>query len=293
MKNRKLKYFSAGLLLLIIPVMFNSVSLNSAVKSRFVETYKSCETTGTSSFKGGEHLNYKVYYNWKFTWLAAGVVDFTVDDASWNNEPVLHTSATGRTLRAYEWFYKVNDVYDSYIHPETFKPVHFVRDVNEGGYTIECDYDFDHTKGEVFVNHRKTKGKIKQENEAVSIDDCTYDMLSAIYLTRNIDYNQYAVNDVITIDVFMDGKIQEIHMQFGGIETIKTKLGRFECVKIHPTLHESYLFEGGKKMTVWATNDANRMPIMVEAPLRVGSIKAMLTDYANISFDLTAQVKKK
>lgn len=286
MKKHILNLFFATVLI-ISPALFSHAA------STNLETIKSCETTRDSSFKDGEKLEYKVFYNWKFTWLAAGLVEFAVKNGTWNGEPVLHTSAIGKTIKAYEWFYKVHDKYDSYINPETYKPVHFLRDVNEGGYTINCQYNFDHPKGEVYVDHRKTQGKVRQEDETMSIDNCTYDMLSSIYFTRNIDYDQYQVGDVITIDVFMDGKLQEIHILYGGTETIKTKLGRFECIKIHPTLHESYLFEGGKKMTVWATNDDNRLPILVEAPLRVGSVKAMLLDYDNLAYEMTAQRGKK
>lgn len=286
MKKHTLKT-SVVLLLLIFPIL-----VTSAIKINSFQTYDDC-STNVSSFQGGELLKYKVYYNWKFTWIAAGLVEFAVKDSYWNNEPALHTKATGKTLKAYEWFYKVHDEYESFLNPETFKPVHFIRNVDEGGFTINCDYDFDHENGEVYVNYRKNKGEIRQENESIAIDNCTYDMLSAIYFTRNIDYAQYNVGDVITVEVFMDGKLQEIHIQYGGIEMIKTKLGRFECVMIHPTLQESYLFEGGKKMTVYATNDANRVPVMIEAPLRVGSVKAMLTDHENLSYALTAQKTKK
>jgi len=268
------------------------ILLSSAIESNFASP-QDCELNNVSSFQGGEKLEYKVYYNWKFTWLAAGLVEFAVKDGYWNDEPVLHTTATGKTLKAYEWFYKVRDKYESYLNPETYKPVHFVRDVDEGGYTINCAYDFDHLSEEVFVDYRKKKGEIRQEKETLNINQCTHDMLSAIYFTRNVNYADYEVGDVITIDVFMDGEMEKIHIQYAGTETIKTKLGKFECIKIHPSLHESYLFEGGKKMTVWATNDSNQVPILVEAPLRVGSVKAMLFNHENLSYELTAKVGRK
>lgn len=283
--------------IIILFLLFTSNTLVFSNNSGFEEPHTPIHTTldeencvpTTQSYQPGEHLEYKVYYNWKFTWLTAGTVTFEVLNNFWNGMEVWHTRAIGKTLRAYEWFYKVYDQYESYLDPFTNKPVRFIRNVNEGGYTMNNHYTFDHDQQEVYLDYLKTQGETKRQNETLPINACTHDMLSAIYQTRNIDYSQYVAGDIISIEVFMDGRIQEIHIQYSGIETIKTKLGKFEALKLHPTLHESYLFEGGKKMTIWATNDANKIPLLIEAPLKVGFVKAILNNYDQLAYDLTSK----
>jgi hypothetical protein len=48
------------------------------------------------------------------------------------------------------------------------------------------------------------------------------------------------------------------------------------------------VFEGGEKMTIWITDDNNRIPIRVETPLVVGSIKLDMMSYKNLRHPLSA-----
>ena len=40
-----------------------------------------------------------------------------------------------------------------------------------------------------------------------------------------------------------------------------------------------------------ATNDANRLPLMINSPLKVGSVRAVLTEYNGLKYDLSSQIK--
>ena len=42
-------------------------------------------------------------------------------------------------------------------------------------------------------------------------------------------------------------------------------------------LVEGTIFKGGEDMTIWVTDDGNRVPIMVEAKILIGSVKAIIT----------------
>jgi hypothetical protein len=41
-------------------------------------------------------------------------------------------------------------------------------------------------------------------------------------------------------------------------------------------------------MEVWVTNDANRMPVRIESPIIVGSIKVDMMNYKNLRYPMTA-----
>jgi hypothetical protein len=63
--------------------------------------------------------------------------------------------------------------------------------------------------------------------------------------------------------------------------TIKTKYGKFRAIKIKPLLIKGTIFEGGEKMTVWISDDANHIPVRVESPISVGSVKVDMMDFKN------------
>jgi hypothetical protein len=73
-----------------------------------------------------------------------------------------------------------------------------------------------------------------------------------------------------------------------GRETIKTKYGKFNAIKLKPLLLKGSIFDGGEKMTIWVTDDANHIPVRVESPIIVGSVKIDLMHYENLKYPITA-----
>ena len=49
-----------------------------------------------------------------------------------------------------------------------------------------------------------------------------------------------------------------------------------------PLLIQGTIFEGGEKMTVWVSDDKNHLPLRVNSPILVGSIKVDLIEYDNL-----------
>jgi len=243
------------------------------------------------TFQVGEKATYNVYYNWTAVWMNAGKATFEVKSNLLNGKQVYHVVSDGRTHRTFDWFYKVRDRYETYIDPATLKPLKFVRDVNEGGFTINHLYSFDHKKKEALILYHKRKGKIQVENKTVSITNCTQDLLSAVYAARCIDYSTMTKGDVFNVELFLDGAIYPVHARYLGKEVIKTEFGKFRCVKFAPLLLEGDVFKGGEAMTVWVTDDANRLPLYVESPLSVGYVKVYLTDFSGLRNPMDAKVK--
>ncbi|MBK9982673.1 MAG: DUF3108 domain-containing protein [Saprospiraceae bacterium] len=56
-------------------------------------------------------MTYKLYYQLNFIWIAAGEATFKVKDMG----DRYFITIDGRTISAFEWFYKVQDHYESVI----------------------------------------------------------------------------------------------------------------------------------------------------------------------------------
>ncbi|NDC41579.1 MAG: DUF3108 domain-containing protein [Chitinophagia bacterium] len=239
-------------------------------------------TPKNSSFNEGERVTFRVYYNKSFIWINSGNAEFTVKADDFNKKKVYHITGIGRTARSFEWFYKVFDTYESYVDKETMLPLHFVRRVNEGGLKINND---------VYFNHKSSQAV--SDNKTYTIPACTQDVLSAIYFARNIDYSKYKAGDKIPFTMFLDNQVYDLYIKYYGKEQITTKTGTYNVLKIVPLLIEGTIFKGGEKMTVWVSDDANHIPVRIESPILIGSIKVDLVDYENLRSPFTALVSRK
>jgi hypothetical protein len=173
----------------------------------------------------------------------------------------------------------VRDRYESYIDTATLQPLRFIRDVNEGGYKINQRYDFNKTTNIASTS----KGDYK-------VPACVQDVLSAIYYSRNIDFSKAKIDDKIPFSLFLDYEVFNMYIRYLGKETIKTRYGTFRTIKFKPLLVKGTIFEGGENMTVWVTDDQNRIPVRIESPIIVGKVKVDMMSYANIRYPLRSLI---
>jgi len=117
------------------------------------------------------------------------------------------------------------------------------------------------------------------------------DVLSSIFYARNIDYSKYQPGAKIPFSMFLDDQVYNLYIRYLGKERIKTKHGTFSTIKISPLLIEGTIFKGGEKMTVWVSDDENHVPVRVDSPILVGSIKVDLTGYQNLRHPFTSFLK--
>ena len=230
-----------------------------------------------TAFRGEEKITYTVYYTVIGLYINAGSAIFSTKLEQLNGKPVYHVTGFGATHPSYDWVYRVRDTYESYIDTLTMQPLRFVRNVDEGGYKINQLYEFNKQSNTATT----TKGDYK-------VPSCVQDVLSAIYYARNIDFSRSKVDDKIPFTMFLDYEVYNMYIRYLGKETIKTRYGTFRTIKFKPLLVKGTIFEGGEKMTVWVTDDANHIPVRIESPISVGKVKVDMMSYANIRYPLSS-----
>lgn len=238
------------------------------------------------AFRDGERITYKLYYNWNFVWLSAGEVTFSVNEL----EDQYHLRAVGKTYRSYEWFFKVRDYYDSYVNKSTLLPEVSIRDIEEGKYRLYDRVTFNQEAGMAYSLRGKSKATAEMSN--YQIENCMHDVLSMVYYLRNLDISEYQEGDVIPLKIFMDKETWPLRMHYEGQEKgVKVKgMGRFNTIRVQPEVIAGDIFDEDTEMNIWVTDDANRLPVLIESPLSVGSVKAVLKDYNNLRYEVTSAV---
>ena len=232
-----------------------------------------------NSFHAGESLSLIVFYNAVGLYINAGTANITVNSERLFNKPVFHIVGTGSTNSKYDWIFKVRDRYETYIDTATLQPYKFIRNVNEGGYRKYENITFNQTANTAIT----TQGVYKVPN-------CINDVVGAVYYARNIDFNKYKPGDRIPFFMFLDNEVYNMYIRYEGKETVKTRYGKFRAIKFKPLLLKGTIFEGGEKMTVYVSDDANKIPLRIESPLLVGSVKVDMMSYDNLRFPLTSLI---
>ncbi|WP_372752298.1 DUF3108 domain-containing protein [Labilibaculum sp.] len=233
------------------------------------------------AFQAGEKLVFRGYYNWGFIWVAAGEVELSVEAEQFQNRDVFKIKGEGKNTKAFDWVFKLRDTLTCYADRQTLSPLYFDRRTHEANYNAHHEYWFDESNKQIFSKIQKREKPVKLDT--LTNKPCTFDILSIAYYVRNLNFSKYKKGDKIPISILIDNEIHSLYIRYQGLETIKTKSGEnFECLKFSPLLVEGTMFKGGEDMTVWLSNDNNRIPIMVEAKILVGSVKGVLDSYEGL-----------
>ena len=233
------------------------------------------------AFQSGEEVRYKLYYNWNFVWMPAGEVVFTVEDSG----GLMKLKAVGTTYKSYEWFFEVNDLYESYIDPNTLLPSKSVRDIKEGNFTLYDKVEFDRKNQRALSVRGRNKSEAV-DKDPIKIESCVHDILSVIYFARNLDYQNMNVNETFPVSIFLDNEVYPLEVKYKGTDMNKKVkgIGKFETYVFSPATIAGEVFKEGDKMKVWVSKDQNRLPLLIESPLAVGSVKAVLMDYSGLRY---------
>lgn len=238
--------------------------------------------TTKRSYDTGEWLSFRVHYGF----VTAGYATLEVDQATLNGKEVFHVKGEGRTTGLSRFFFKVEDIYQSYIDKDKDVPYRFIRKINEGGHTKDIQIDFNHGTKKALVNNKKHK-----EKATVSFPENVQDMVSAFYYLRNnLDVNDLKKNDEIGMDMFFDKENYKFKLKFLGKEIIKTDFGKVSCLVFRPYVQSGRVFKEKESLTVWVSDDDNRIPLLIKADLAVGSLKASLSEFKGLSHSFKIHV---
>jgi hypothetical protein len=234
------------------------------------------------AFQVNEAVTFKVFYAVAGIYVDAGNATFTSKLETVNNRPVYHITGEGKTNSSYNLIYKVHDKYETFIDTATMQPLKFLRNVNEGGHKIYQNYSFN-----------KTTNTVVTQNGVFKVPACVQDVVSAMYYARNVDFSKLRPDDKIPFSMFLDNEVYNMYIRYVGKEEVKTRYGKFRAIKIKPLLLKGEIFDGGEQMTVWVSDDLNRIPLRVESPLVVGKVKIDMMSHANLRHPLTSLIKRK
>lgn len=245
----------------------------------------SLKSQNNAAYGAGEWIVLRIHYGL----VDAGYATLQVKEATLNNKNVFHVIGKGYTTGISKIFFNVSDNYESYIDKETGIPYRFIRKINEGGYTKNQEGFFNSAENKVLVKDYK-----HATEKTFDIPKNTQDILSAFYYLRNYPYiDKIKPGESVDIDMFFDNKTTKFKLKFIGRENIRTKFGIVPTMIFKPLVQTGRVFKEQESLTVWISDDQNKLPIRVKASLLVGALKADLDEYKGLKHPLIIKKNKR
>lgn len=260
-----------ALMLCLLPQFISSYSTH--IEEIQIYEYQIKET----AFNLGEKIVLRVHYGW----FTAGEAMFEVD---WQSKKIANKNCYllkgfGKSASTFDWFFEVRDTFYSYMDKESLYPIKYYRAVHEGGYHFVDEVDF------------SKEDKIISKKGEFQVPGKTHDMLTCLYATRCLNLSEMPIGKLIKVKIWLDNELYELGFKILGKEIIKTDLGKFRSIKIQPLVVADRVFKDTDGMKLWVTDDKNYVPLRVESPILVGSIKADIKEMSFLKYPLTSKIQ--
>ena len=228
-----------------------------------------------AAFQDGEWFRFSISYS---GWWKAGEATLSVTNEILKGKPVYHVKGKGVTTGMTKLFFGVEDYYETYIDKKTTLPYRFIRKIDEGGHTKDKIIDFNQQSNVATVNDKK-----HNEVKTFQTEPNIHDMVSAFYYLRNsIDSENLKDGDETVINMFFDQENFKFKLKFLGREEVKTKFGKVKALIFRPYVQAGRVFKEKESLTVWISDDQNKIPLQIKADLAVGSLKADIDAYKGL-----------
>lgn len=243
----------------------------------FITLFSVSITAQNKTIAPGEKLVYTASYNISGLLTDIAKVTMEASEVKTSKSTLMRLKCSAATFSSFDGFFKVRDLYESYVNPKTLTPYLYKRDINEGGYYKFMQYTYSPKSKTVKSLKRKknSKGEFWEEKNTLNIGGSTKDIVATLYNIRNLDIDKASPGDTQNFTVLFDNEETTVSLKYIGKETISTKLGRKECYKlaisINKSIKGSNALKDSNSNLLWLTADANKVPVLVKFKIPVGN----------------------
>lgn len=255
--------------------MFNYINYNTKYKSMprifyfFILLLIIPLNAQNNAIAAGEKLTYTAAYNMSGILTNIAEVTMETSPVKTSKATLLRLKCTAATYSKWDNFFKIRDLYESYVNPKTLTPYLYKRDINEGSYYKYMKYTFSH-KTKTVKSQLKKKNNY-EENKNVSINSGTKDIVSALYNARLFDYENMSQGQRKTFTIIFDRKEIKAQITYLGKETISTAIGSKTCYKLAIGSNDSSALKGTNSNLLWLSADENKIPVYGKFKIPVGN----------------------
>ncbi|WP_298118519.1 DUF3108 domain-containing protein [Flavobacterium sp.] len=226
----------------------------------------------------GEKLVYSGSYNMSGLMTQLAQVTMSTETVSTAKNTYLHLNCELATFSKWDKFFKIRDIYESYVNPSTLKPSLYKRSIDEGGYTKKEKYTFKGTQVTSVVKKRNQA----ETSKTFTIGGSTQDVVSLLYKVRTLDFSKMKSGDTKSFTIVFDEKQIPVTLKYMGNEKVNAgNLGEKVCYKLSIGAKTNVL-KGTDKNLIWLTADSKKVPALMKFSIPVGTGQLVLASATGI-----------
>lgn len=172
------------------------------------------------------------------------------------------------------FFYKVNDVLESWIDVQTFSSLRFMQQLEEGSQSRERRFEIYPDRG-YFVEYKTVKGKWKEGNQERTVEN-PLDDGSFLFFIRTIPLKvgeNYAFNRYFRPDR------NPVRVRVLRKERITVPAGTFDAIVLQPVIKTKGIFSEDGRAEIWLSDDDRRIMLQLKSKLSFGSLNLYLQSF--------------
>ena len=247
------------------------------------------------AYRAGDRSTFTKHYEWGAIDSDVGWASVGIDTVRFNGTKAFHCTVYGRTTRLYDLFFKVREDFQSWFTADGVRPLKFTRNTHEGKYEARNTYaymwdgtDSTYIAADVFTT---SSG---QRAVRLPLNGCTYDLPSLFYLARNIDMSKVVPDVKYPMTFAIDDDVYNVYFIYRGKERKKVRgFGTVNTMKFSVKLLSGNVFTGEEDLSVWISDDRNRIPVLFEAPILVGTASGRLVECSGLKHPFSSYVRKR
>ncbi|MCM5663563.1 DUF3108 domain-containing protein [Galbibacter mesophilus] len=233
-----------------------------------------------TTIKPNEKLVYTASYNMSGLLTNIAQVTMETSEVKTSKSTLLNLRCKAVTFSKWDSYFRIRDVYESYVNPKNLKPLLYKRDIDEGGYKKQIKYTFSYSKGT--VKSVLNKKKIKDQTRTISIGANTSDIVSTIYQLRNLNFENMKAGESKNVTILFDNKEYPVKVKYMTKETVDAgPLGKKSCYKLSISAKTDAL-RGKDENLIWLTADNKKIPAQMKFNIPVGTGQLKLTSASGL-----------
>ncbi|MDR0438499.1 MAG: DUF3108 domain-containing protein [Bacteroidales bacterium] len=243
------------------------------------------------AFGHGEKLEFVVSYRAKL-WPNTEVGDVVLTTSRERDRFTI--VGHGRSRSFFRWFFDLNDTYTTVMEVSTLLPITFSERTRQNKYHFNNDLKFDWSEIVVHSTWRNVNRHTEDRHKTMPITEHSVDVISLFYRLRNTDISTLRISVPMPLEMILKDTIRTVHYRFLGREELNVSgLGRFRTLKFSCTFATSdgENFVDGSEFFIWVSDDNNRIPLQIESPIRVGSVRIRLKRHSGLRHPLDSKIK--
>jgi hypothetical protein len=223
----------------------------------------------------GELLTYEVAY----FGVVGGILTLeSMPHKQVNDREVYHIKGVAVTSKVFSLFYKMDDTIESFIDTEGFFSHRFNLKLDESIQTKTLMELYDSEKGQTFFwsrgNHSK-KGPFDRK-ETKEMPPFPQDFISALYYLRAIPLPN---GKDVHFPFMQEGGMQDASCLVLRREKLDTPWGEEPVIVIRLFTYKEGVKQQKEESYLYITDDEKRLPVRLEAKVRVGTVTANLVKW--------------